>query len=86
MLLTVEQTNELLLKNYDLRPTGSTVMPKTHVFSNKSFDYFRGHGWRQSCDFQRVDGRSNPKNQNKPQQQRNNLAMNCENDKKLTWK
>ena len=46
MLLTVEQTNELLLKNHDLRPTGSTTMRESHVSSNKTFGHFGGRGRR----------------------------------------
>ena len=39
-----EQTNDLLLKNYNLRPTRSTAVPKAYVGSNRSFDHFRSHG------------------------------------------
>ena len=36
VLLIVEKTNELLLKNHDLRPTGFTATLEAHVNSNKS--------------------------------------------------
>ena len=42
--MTTEQTNKMLLKNYDLKPTGSTIVPKAHDSSNKSFGHFRSHG------------------------------------------
>ena len=44
MLLIAEQTNELLLKNHDLRLTDSIVVPKAHASSNKSFDHSRDRG------------------------------------------
>ena len=53
MLLIAEQTNELLLKNYYLRPTCSIVMHETHVGSNKSFRHFRGYGRRQGRGFRK---------------------------------
>ena len=57
-------------------------MPEEHVGSNDSFGHSRGHGRRQGKGFQRGDSRYDPNNQNKPQQQRNNLVMNRENDMK----
>ena len=49
--LTVEQINELLLKNHDLRPICFKVVPKAHVASNKRFGHFRGCGRRKGHDF-----------------------------------
>ena len=42
VLLTAKQTNELLLKHHDLRPTRSTIVPKAHAGSNKSFKHSKG--------------------------------------------
>ena len=42
VLLTIEKTNELLLKNYDLRLSGSTTVVEVHVSSNMSFGYSKG--------------------------------------------
>ena len=43
MLLTVEQTNELLLKNHDLRPAGSKALPEAHANSEKIIGHFKGY-------------------------------------------
>ena len=76
MLMTIEQTNELLLKNHDLRPISSTIVLKAQIGSNKSFNHFKGRGRRQGHSFQKGDGRSDLSNQNNSQQQRNNLVVN----------
>ena len=50
VLLLAEQNNELLLKNHQARPTGSTPFPKANVVTsneygkNKKFGCGRGHG------------------------------------------
>ena len=68
ILLTVEKTNELLLKNHDLRPIGSTTMLEAHanVNTNKNFGHFRGRGRKQSKGFRRGGDRSDPYNRNNP--------------------
>ena len=43
MLLTVEKTNELLLKNHDLRPAGSKALPEAHANSEKIIGQFKGY-------------------------------------------
>ena len=47
MLLTAEQTNELLLKNHDLRPAGSKALPEAHANSEKIIGHFKGYKRRQ---------------------------------------
>ena len=47
VLLTAEQTNELLLKNHDLRPTGSKALPEAHANSEKIIGHFKGYKRRQ---------------------------------------
>ncbi|XP_012846933.1 PREDICTED: uncharacterized protein LOC105966904 [Erythranthe guttata] len=47
VLLTAQKTNELLLKNHDLRPSGSQGVPEAHA--NKKTNRFKGRGrkfWR----------------------------------------
>ena len=44
VLLTVEQTNQLLLKNHDLRPVGSKAIPKANANENRNTSRFRSHG------------------------------------------
>ena len=68
MLLTIEQTNELLLKNHDLRPIFFIVVPKAHVGSNKSFGHFRDCEQRQGCSFRMSGGRFDLSNRNNPHQ------------------
>ena len=51
VLLLAEQNNELLLKNHQVRPTGSTPFPEVNAVTNneyrdnKSFGRGRGHGY-----------------------------------------
>ncbi|XP_074326814.1 uncharacterized protein LOC141664759 [Apium graveolens] len=51
VLLLAEQNNELLLKNHQARPTGSTPFPEVNAVTNneyrdnKSFGRGRGHGY-----------------------------------------
>ncbi|XP_056168392.1 uncharacterized protein LOC115667228 [Syzygium oleosum] len=47
VLLTAEQTNELLLKNHDLRPAGSKALPEAHANSEKNTGHFKGYKRRQ---------------------------------------
>ena len=47
VILTAEQTNELLLKNHDLRPAGSKALPKAHVNSEKIIGHFKDYKCRQ---------------------------------------
>ena len=45
VLLLVEQNNELLLKNYESRPTGATAFPEANVVASSSRqNYTRGRG------------------------------------------
>ena len=53
VLLTAEQTNELLLKNHDLRPAGSKALPEAHANSEKIIDHFKGYKRRQEYNPQR---------------------------------
>ena len=46
MFLTAEQTNELLLKNHDLRPAGSKALPEAHANSEKIIGHFKGYKHR----------------------------------------
>ena len=62
VLLTAEKTNELLLKNHDLRPTGSAAVPEAHANANKNSGQFRGHGRRQRKGFYRDGNRSSLSN------------------------
>ncbi|KAK3437569.1 hypothetical protein EUGRSUZ_C02227 [Eucalyptus grandis] len=47
VLLTAEQTNELLLKNHDLRPAGSKALPEAHANFEKNTSHFKGYKRRQ---------------------------------------
>ena len=47
MLLIAEQTNELLLKNHDLRPADSKAFPEAHANSKKIIGHFKGYKHRQ---------------------------------------
>ena len=42
VLLTAEQTNELLLKNHDLRSADSKALPEAHANSEKIIGHFKG--------------------------------------------
>ena len=71
VLLTTKKTNELLLKNYDLRSTGSTTVSEAHVGSNRSFGLSNGHGRKQDKGFRMSGNRSGPYNRNNlPKQNR----------------
>ncbi|KAL5817578.1 hypothetical protein ACOSQ3_025956 [Xanthoceras sorbifolium] len=43
-LLVAEQNNELLIKNYELRPTGSSTFPEVNANRYKSHGRGRGYG------------------------------------------
>ena len=64
VLLIVEKTNELLLKNHDLRPSRSIVVFESHAGSYRSFGSSKGRGCKQGKGFQRGDGRFDPYNRN----------------------
>ena len=44
VLLTIEQTNQLLLKNYDLKPVGTKVIPETNANENRNTNRFKVMG------------------------------------------
>ena len=54
VLLTAKKTNELQLKNHDLRPIESTVVPEAHTSSNRSFGHSKGRGANKVEVFSRV--------------------------------
>ena len=47
MLFTAEQTNELMLKNHDLRPAGSKALLEAHANREKIIGHFKGYKHRQ---------------------------------------
>ena len=47
VLFTAKQTNELLLKNHDLRPAGSKALPEANANSEKIIGHFKGYKRRQ---------------------------------------
>ena len=85
VLLTAEKTNELLLKNHDLKPNGSAAMPEAHANANKNSGQFRGRGCRQG-GFRKGGNRSSPNNRNNLRKQNNNLAANHDIGKKSIGK
>ncbi|KAJ4752275.1 Zinc knuckle containing protein [Rhynchospora pubera] len=71
-LLVAEQNNELLMKNHQARPTGSTPFPEANAISSnrgrgrgrKNF-YGRGRGRGRGCSYTwRRDGQNNKPNEN----------------------
>ena len=66
VLLTAKKTNELLLKNHDLRPTRSAVVLEAHANANKNSGQFRDLGRKQGRGFCRGGNRSGPNNRNNP--------------------
>ena len=42
--MTIEQTNQLLLKNHDLRPAGAKAIPEKNANENINTNRFRGRG------------------------------------------
>jgi len=65
VLLTTEQTNELPLKNHDLRPAGSKTLAEAHTNSEKNTCHFKGYKHRQEHNPRR-DGKkfNHPKKSN----------------------
>ena len=58
-LLVAEQNNELLMKNHEIRPTGSAPFPEVNVsVRNNNYDNGRGRGRRRG----RGRGRGNYRN------------------------
>ncbi|KAK3431307.1 hypothetical protein EUGRSUZ_E03172 [Eucalyptus grandis] len=75
VLLTAEQTNELLLKNYDLRLAGSKALPEAHANFEKNTGHFKGYKRRQEHNPRR-DG----KKFNRPR--KSNFGLNHGKEKK----
>ncbi|KAK6141942.1 hypothetical protein DH2020_024315 [Rehmannia glutinosa] len=46
IISSTEKTNELLLRNHDLRPSGFNAVPEAHVNSGRGGARFRGRGGR----------------------------------------
>ena len=80
MLLTAEQTNQLLLKNHDLKPAGSKVILEANANENRNTNRFRGRGRGSRHDSQRGSGR--PTHHNNKPQHRNAYAPNQNKGKK----
>ncbi|XP_074348796.1 uncharacterized protein LOC141687419 [Apium graveolens] len=72
VLLLAEQNNELLLKNHQARPTGSTPFPELNAVTNNEYidnktvgrGRGRGHGCRRARDHDFMHGRG--RNQQNP--------------------
>ena len=75
MLLTAKQTNELLLKNHDLRPTGSKALPEAHANFEKIIGHFKGYQRRQE-----YNPRRGGRKFNRPR--KSNFGPNHDNEKK----
>ena len=56
ILLIAKQTNDLMLKNHNLKPTRSIGVPEAHAGSNKSFGHSRGRVPRQDRGFRKGCG------------------------------
>ncbi|KAK3433009.1 hypothetical protein EUGRSUZ_D00527 [Eucalyptus grandis] len=69
------QTNELLLKNHDLRPVGSKALPEAHANFEKNTSHFKGYKRRQEYNPRR-DG----KKFNRPR--KSNFGLNHGKEKK----
>ena len=77
LLLTVEQTNELLLKNHDLRPTGSKALPEAHENFEKIIGHFKGYKRRQEYNPRRGGRKFN-------RLRKSNFGSNHDKEKKPT--
>ena len=75
MLLTAEQTNELLLKNHDLRLDGSKALPEAHAKSEKIIGHFKGYKRRQE-----YNPRRGGRKFNRPR--KSNFGLNHDKEKK----
>ena len=80
MLLTAKQTNQLLLKNHDLRPTSVKAIPKANANENRNTSWFKSRGRGSRHGSQRDNSRPTHNN-NKPQQ-RNAHVPNLNKGKK----
>ena len=80
VLLIAEQTNQLLLKNHDLRPTSAKAIPDVNANENRNTSRFKGHG-RGSRRGSQMDNSRPAHNNNKPQQ-KNTHAPNQNKGKK----
>ena len=84
MLLTIEQTNQLLLKNHDLRSIGAKVIFKANANENRNTNRFRGYGRGSRCSSQR--GSDRPTHDNSKPQYRNAFSLNQNKANKLMQK
>ncbi|XP_074342594.1 uncharacterized protein LOC141680202 [Apium graveolens] len=57
LLLVAEKNNELLLKNHQIRPTGSTQLPELHNTSFRKNEHGKGH--KGGRDYERNRGHVN---------------------------
>ena len=80
MLLTAEQTNQLLLKNHDLRPAGAKAIPEANANEIRNTSRFRGRGRGSRPGSQGDSGR--PTHHNNKPQNRNVYAPNQNKGKK----
>ncbi|KAK3425666.1 hypothetical protein EUGRSUZ_F02190 [Eucalyptus grandis] len=55
----LEQTNELLLKNHDLRPAGLKALLEAHANFEKNTGHFKGYKRKQEHNFRRDDKKFN---------------------------
>ncbi|KAK2632601.1 hypothetical protein EUGRSUZ_L01342 [Eucalyptus grandis] len=79
VLLTAEQTNELLLKNHDLRHAGSKTLPKAHANFEKNTRHFKGY----KCS-KEYNPRRNDKKFNRSRKSNFGLNHNKEKPKNVT--
>ena len=78
--MTTEQTNQLLLKNHDLRSAGAKAISEANANENRSTSQFRGRGRGLRRGFQKGSGR--PTHHNNKSQHRNTHAPNQNKSKK----
>ena len=81
MLLTVEQTNELLLRNHDLRLAGNKIILETNASLNTNSGHTRGRERRHGRGSRNVGFKSNQNNKNNPRQ-KNALASDHDKGKR----
>ncbi|KAK3422509.1 hypothetical protein EUGRSUZ_G02958 [Eucalyptus grandis] len=75
IVILPQQTNELLLKNHDLKPAGSKALPKAHANFEKNTGHFKGYKRKQEHNPRR-DG----KKFNRPK--KSNFGLNYGKEKK----
>jgi len=80
VLLTAEQTNELLLKNHDLRPAGSKAFPEANAGSSKNVGRPRGRERRHWNFFRKGGGRFNRNINNSPHNPKGKKPMKKHDD------